>query len=163
LCGSLFFSQEIPQSVAAKHYGTKVNILAYHRLGETKYKRLDRKQVAVNIVPLTAEQMAAIQKTIETHGLTVTIGGEKLPAFRHSTSLSKSPVRWKCSQVCRRFETQRRIEGIIWDFFIHGSLMPNRPELVCDLENGIRHYYWNLGPDSKEVGARSAPTSFLIS
>jgi hypothetical protein len=31
-CGSLFFSQEIIQPVAAKHYDTKVKILAYHRL-----------------------------------------------------------------------------------------------------------------------------------
>jgi pyruvate formate lyase activating enzyme len=55
--------------------GTKVNILAYHRLGETKYDRLERGQSGVNITPPTVEQMAAIQKTIEALGLTVTIGG----------------------------------------------------------------------------------------
>jgi len=54
---------------------TKVNILAYHRLGESKYDRLERDQSGVNITPPTAEQMAAIQKTIEALGLTVTIGG----------------------------------------------------------------------------------------
>ena len=75
LYGSLFFGQEIPQSVAAKHYDTIVNILTYHRLGETKYDRLERGQSGVNITPPTAEQMTAIQKVIETLGLTVSIGG----------------------------------------------------------------------------------------
>jgi pyruvate formate lyase activating enzyme len=54
---------------------TKVNILAYHRLGETKYNRLEREHSGVRIIPPTAEQMAAIQKTIAARGLTVTIGG----------------------------------------------------------------------------------------
>lgn len=54
---------------------TKVNILAYHRLGETKYSRLEREQSGVNITPPTAEQMAIIQKTIEGLGLIVSIGG----------------------------------------------------------------------------------------
>jgi pyruvate formate lyase activating enzyme len=54
---------------------TKVNILAYHRLGETKYDRLERGQSGVNITPPTAEQMTAIQKVIEALGLTVSIGG----------------------------------------------------------------------------------------
>ena len=55
--------------------GTKVNILAYHRLGETKYGRLERDSGGTSITPPTAEQMQAIQKTIEAHGLTVSIGG----------------------------------------------------------------------------------------
>ncbi len=53
----------------------KVNVLAYHRLGETKYDRLERDQTRVNINPPTLEQMTAIQKTIEALGLTVSIGG----------------------------------------------------------------------------------------
>jgi pyruvate formate lyase activating enzyme len=55
--------------------GTKVNILAYHRLGETKYGRLERDNGETSITPPTAEQMQAIQKTIEAQGLTVSIGG----------------------------------------------------------------------------------------
>jgi pyruvate formate lyase activating enzyme len=54
---------------------TKVNILAYHRLGESKYSRLEREGKATNITPPTTEQMAAIQRTIEARGLTVSIGG----------------------------------------------------------------------------------------
>jgi pyruvate formate lyase activating enzyme len=54
---------------------TKVNILAYHRLGESKYSRLEREISRINTTPPTAEQMVAFQKTIETFGLTVSIGG----------------------------------------------------------------------------------------
>jgi pyruvate formate lyase activating enzyme len=54
---------------------TKVNILAYHRLGESKYSRLEREISRINTTPPTSEQMAALQKTIETFGLTVSIGG----------------------------------------------------------------------------------------
>jgi len=54
---------------------TKVNILAYHRLGETKYSRLEREGSGINITPPAAEQMAALQKTMEAFGLTVSIGG----------------------------------------------------------------------------------------
>jgi pyruvate formate lyase activating enzyme len=54
---------------------TKVNILAYHRLGETKYDRLERDQSGVCITPPNAGQMADIQKTMEAFGLTVFIGG----------------------------------------------------------------------------------------
>jgi pyruvate formate lyase activating enzyme len=54
---------------------TKVNILAYHRLGETKYSRLEREQIGISITPPTSEQMVIIQKTIEALGLVVSIGG----------------------------------------------------------------------------------------
>ena len=54
---------------------TKVNILAYHRLGETKYSRLEKENSRICITPPTVEQMTALQKTLETFGLTVSIGG----------------------------------------------------------------------------------------
>ncbi len=54
--------------------GTRVNILAYHRLGETKYGRLERDGETA-ITPPTGGEMAAIQKRMEAHGLTVSIGG----------------------------------------------------------------------------------------
>ena len=54
---------------------TKVNILAYHRLGETKYGRLEREGGRTIITPPTAEQMAAIQEIMGAFGLTVSIGG----------------------------------------------------------------------------------------
>ena len=55
--------------------GTRVNILAYHQLGETKYGRLEREGRGASITPPTAEEMAAIQKCMEAHGLIVSIGG----------------------------------------------------------------------------------------
>ncbi len=54
---------------------TSVNILAYHRLGETKYDRLEKTSSGMNIIPPTPEQMAAIKKSMEAFGLTVSIGG----------------------------------------------------------------------------------------
>lgn len=54
---------------------TRVNILAYHRLGETKYDRLEKDGSRINITPPSAEQMADIQKAMEAFGLTVSIGG----------------------------------------------------------------------------------------
>jgi hypothetical protein len=54
---------------------TKVNIPAYHRSGESRNSRLEGEGKATNINPRTAEQMAVIQKTIETRSLTVSIGG----------------------------------------------------------------------------------------
>ena len=53
----------------------KVNILAYHRLGETKYNRLEKGRNIINIIPPTEEQMTNVQKTLESFGLTVVIGG----------------------------------------------------------------------------------------
>ncbi len=54
---------------------TRVNILAYHRLGESKYGRLEQEGKGTSITPPTTEQMVAIQKTMEALGLTVSIGG----------------------------------------------------------------------------------------
>lgn len=55
--------------------GARVNILAYHQLGETKYGRLERAGRGASITPPTAEEMAAIQKSMEAHGLIVSVGG----------------------------------------------------------------------------------------
>ena len=54
---------------------TKVHILAYHRLGETKYNRLEKEGGGVSMSPPTEEQMADIKKTMESFGLTVFVGG----------------------------------------------------------------------------------------
>jgi hypothetical protein len=54
---------------------TSVNILAYHRLGETKYDRLEKTNRGISIIPPTSEQIAGIKKSIEAFGLTVSIGG----------------------------------------------------------------------------------------
>jgi pyruvate formate lyase activating enzyme len=54
---------------------TSVNILAYHRLGETKYERLEKEDRGISITPPSAEQMAGLQKIMQAFGLTVSIGG----------------------------------------------------------------------------------------
>ena len=54
---------------------TRVNILAYHRLGETKYERLEKEDRGISITPPSAEQMAGLQKIVQAFGLTVSIGG----------------------------------------------------------------------------------------
>jgi pyruvate formate lyase activating enzyme len=54
---------------------TKVNLLAYHRLGETKYNCLEKEGGGISISPPMEEQIAGIQKTMEAFGLTVFIGG----------------------------------------------------------------------------------------
>ena len=54
---------------------TKVNILAYHRLGETKYERLEKEDRGTSITPPSGEQMAELQKIMQAFGLTVSIGG----------------------------------------------------------------------------------------
>jgi pyruvate formate lyase activating enzyme len=54
---------------------TLVNILAYHRLGETKYDRLEKASRGISIIPPTSEQMTSLKKIMEAFGLTVSIGG----------------------------------------------------------------------------------------
>lgn len=43
----------------------KVNILAYHRLGETKYDRLERNQSGVCITPPNAGKMADLRRPLK--------------------------------------------------------------------------------------------------
>ncbi len=54
---------------------TKVHVLAYHRLGETKYSRLEKEGQGRSIALPTKEQMAEIKRAMEVFGLTVHIGG----------------------------------------------------------------------------------------
>ncbi len=68
---------EATASFIAREIGrdTRVNILAYHRLGETKYERLELQGKGIGIAPPTMQLMVGIQKSMEAHGLTVSIGG----------------------------------------------------------------------------------------
>jgi pyruvate formate lyase activating enzyme len=54
---------------------TRVNILAYHRLGETKYERLEKEDRGISITPPSGEHMAGLQMIMQAFGLTVSIGG----------------------------------------------------------------------------------------
>ena len=53
----------------------KVHLLPYHRLGETKYERLEYISTTTSIKPPTDEQMAKLKEIVESFGLTVAIGG----------------------------------------------------------------------------------------
>ena len=53
----------------------KVHLLPYHRLGETKYERLECVSNAAYIKPPTDEYMEKLKELVESFGLTVTIGG----------------------------------------------------------------------------------------
>lgn len=53
----------------------KVHLLPYHRLGETKYERLEYISTTASIKPPTDEQMAKLKEIVESFGLTVAIGG----------------------------------------------------------------------------------------
>jgi len=61
----------------ANQLGTsiKVHLLPYHRLGETKYERLEMANNSVSIEPPDEGHISELQKIIEPFGLTVTIGG----------------------------------------------------------------------------------------
>ena len=53
----------------------RVHLLAYHRLGETKYERLGKAEKSVSISPPTNEYMQELQKVMTAYGLDVRIGG----------------------------------------------------------------------------------------
>lgn len=53
----------------------KVHLLPYHRLGETKYERLEKPGKSVSIEPPSEERMLGLKKIVESFGLTAYIGG----------------------------------------------------------------------------------------
>jgi pyruvate formate lyase activating enzyme len=53
----------------------KVHLLPYHRLGETKYERMEINEGCVHIEPPSEERMEELKKMFESFGLTVAIGG----------------------------------------------------------------------------------------
>lgn len=52
----------------------KVHLLPYHRLGETKYERME-KRAKLNIEPPGVEHMEELRRLVESFGLTAVIGG----------------------------------------------------------------------------------------
>jgi len=63
-----FIAHELGNSI-------KVHILPYHRLGETKYERLDKSDSIILIEPPGEEHILALKRIIEFHGLEVHVGG----------------------------------------------------------------------------------------
>ena len=53
----------------------KVHLLPYHRLGETKYERLECLSACASIQPPGEDQMLKLKELVESFGLTVYIGG----------------------------------------------------------------------------------------
>jgi pyruvate formate lyase activating enzyme len=53
----------------------KVHLLPYHRLGETKYERMEKPGGCVRIEPPGDERMQELKQLFESYGLTVLIGG----------------------------------------------------------------------------------------
>jgi len=53
----------------------RIDLLSYHRLGEPKYRRLDRDYPLGGQPPLTAERIAWARRILEQRGLEVRIGG----------------------------------------------------------------------------------------
>ena len=53
----------------------KVHLLPYHRLGETKYERLERLGKSISIEPPSDEHMSELQKIVESFGLIAYVGG----------------------------------------------------------------------------------------
>jgi pyruvate formate lyase activating enzyme len=52
-----------------------VHLLAYHRLGESKYERLAREGKSLSITPPTDEHMLRLQKIMASYGLDTHVGG----------------------------------------------------------------------------------------
>jgi pyruvate formate lyase activating enzyme len=63
-----FISRELSSRV-------KVHLLPYHKMGEVKYKRLEREGGDLHIEPLEEEKMEELKKIVESFGLETVIGG----------------------------------------------------------------------------------------
>jgi len=53
----------------------KVHLLPYHRLGETKYERLEKPSAIFSTEPPSDARMAELQHVFASFGLTAVIGG----------------------------------------------------------------------------------------
>jgi pyruvate formate lyase activating enzyme len=65
---AIFITEELGKDV-------KVHFLPYHRLGETKYERLECLSKCASIQPLSEDQVLKLKELVESFGLTVYIGG----------------------------------------------------------------------------------------
>ena len=63
-----FISRELGSQV-------KVHLLPYHKMGEVKYKRLEREDGDLHIESLEEEKMEELKKIVESFGLETVIGG----------------------------------------------------------------------------------------
>ncbi len=55
--------------------GIGVHLLPYHRLGETKYERMEEPEKSIPVQPPSDEYMEKLKEIFDAYGLTVNIGG----------------------------------------------------------------------------------------
>ena len=65
---AMFLSTELGDS-------TRVHLLPYHRLGETKHERLEQQNRSLDTQPPSDEQMEEMREVFESFGLEVHLGG----------------------------------------------------------------------------------------
>jgi len=53
----------------------KLHLLPYHRLGETKYARMEKPNKSISVQPPSDERMEEIKRVFESFGLMVNLGG----------------------------------------------------------------------------------------
>lgn len=63
-----FIATELDSSI-------KVHLLPYHRLGETKYERMEEPERCISVEPPSDERMEEIKEIFESSGLVVNLGG----------------------------------------------------------------------------------------
>ena len=70
-------NMEATAKFIATELGTsvEVHLLPYHRLGETKYQRLEKPRDSLSIEPPSDECVLALKQVFESFGLTVHEGG----------------------------------------------------------------------------------------
>ena len=63
-----FIATELDDSI-------KVHLLPYHRLGDTKYERMEESERSISVQPPSDERMEEIKEVFESFGLMVNLGG----------------------------------------------------------------------------------------
>jgi pyruvate formate lyase activating enzyme len=63
------------QFISAELDSIKVHLLPYHRLGETKYERMEQPPKSMSVQPPSDERLQEIKGIFESFGLTVELGG----------------------------------------------------------------------------------------
>jgi pyruvate formate lyase activating enzyme len=63
------------QFIATELDSIEVHLLPYHRMGETKYERMEEPERSISVQPPSDERMEEIKEVFESFGLTVNLGG----------------------------------------------------------------------------------------
>jgi pyruvate formate lyase activating enzyme len=63
------------QFIATELDSIDVHLLPYHRMGETKYERMEKPKKSISVQPPSDERMEEMKQVFESFGLTVNLGG----------------------------------------------------------------------------------------